>query len=1092
MNTKLNTKLKSKLTLHAALLALAAILAFGTSRAGAQTIGFTANAFTGDADSGISTGNTYTITANIIGSDVAINGVTFTGSGVATSGTNWSLTGVPSQFGSGGVHQLGGSAVSGLFDGFQYNGNPGVMTLSGLTVGQAYTTTFYNQAWDFPGTRQLNVTAGTDSISYNQDMAPGSLLSYTFVASAATQAINFAPVVPGTTFHFYGFSNQDQLSNTLTLASGGTLTLNESSTTTNPLFLSGAGTQTIVVPTGNNPTLTGGVSTDGSTGTLKIDGESLAGASHNLTFSGGTMALGAKSFLVQGNAGNGPSSQTTTLTDVTLTTSGDVGVGRANLVIGGSSNVTVGGVIGGSPISPSADWGFLTIQDSAVVTATGGVNGNTEAWGLRLNGGTLNTPSIQASDREDGAGALLRFNGTRVVATASNASFVTVGANYANTNSAFVDGGGAIFDSNGNNIGIAVNLKNGGGSDGGLTKQGAGTLTLSGANTYNGGTTISAGTLKATNGSALGSGNVNIGGAGALTFDTSGGQLDLNATTITGTGTMNVTGGNTLVFGNGGAVNVNLSAGAQINLLSGYLASSSGFNGHWSSNQASLNVASGAVFGLKENHVVVDALTGGGTLSQDFVLLDGNPASLVVGIANGSGTFSGVIQNGASVLKTGTGTQTLSGANTYTGATTVSAGTLSSTNLVNWKSSVTIASGATFNWNVTSNQKVADTAGNYTVSGAGLFTLSGGAKQDFGNNTPVVQFNMSAGGQIDVTGTNTIVEFGYTHNSMGGNLGSLNVATGAEYRNSDASAVVDALTGGGVVGNAYSANPFTLTVGVSNTVNNAAYGVSSNTATFSGVIKDVSGYNGQGSGPTALIKTGTGTQILSGVNTYTGTTTVNGGKLLINGSISGSVTTVNNGGTLGGNGTVGAVTVASGGTLAPGNSTGILTAASFTQSSGAHLAMQIGGTVAGFNTNGSDGYDRLIVNSTLSIAGDLDGTLLNGYVPTSATYNTGTNQLNLDGTTFYLVIGASSLSGTFANQQAPDSNLTGFNTITFGGQEFAISYTANYNGGISSTFSSGGHDIALMAIPEPQTWAMLLGGFGMLVGFQRLRRKTVR
>jgi hypothetical protein len=63
---------------------------------------------------------------------------------------------------------------------------------------------------------------------------------------------------------------------------------------------------------------------------------------------------------------------------------------------------------------------------------------------------------------------------------------------------------------------------------------------------------------------------------------------------------------------------------------------------------------------------------------------------------------------------------------------------------------------------------------------------------------------------------------------------------------------------------------------------------------------------------------------LSGVSTYTGATNVNAGTLNVNGSIaSSSLTTVNAGGTLGGNGTVGNTTI-NGGTLAPGNSIGTL------------------------------------------------------------------------------------------------------------------------------------------------------------------------
>ena len=88
--------------------------------------------------------------------------------------------------------------------------------------------------------------------------------------------------------------------------------------------------------------------------------------------------------------------------------------------------------------------------------------------------------------------------------------------------------------------------------------------------------------------------------------------------------------------------------------------------------------------------------------------------------------------------------------------------------------------------------------------------------------------------------------------------------------------------------------------------------------TLSGVIADGGESGGAGG---KLTKIGSGTLVLSGINTYTGGTTVNGGTLSVNGSIaSSSLTTVNAGATLGGSGTVGNIAI-NGGTFAPGNGT---------------------------------------------------------------------------------------------------------------------------------------------------------------------------
>ena len=82
-------------------------------------------------------------------------------------------------------------------------------------------------------------------------------------------------------------------------------------------------------------------------------------------------------------------------------------------------------------------------------------------------------------------------------------------------------------------------------------------------------------------------------------------------------------------------------------------------------------------------------------------------------------------------------------------------------------------------------------------------------------------------------------------------------------------------------------------------------------AAFSGMIESVPD-SGKTAGDISLVKIGAGTQTLTGANTYSGTTTVNGGTLLVDspGSLPATAVTVNSGATLGGSGTInGPVTV---------------------------------------------------------------------------------------------------------------------------------------------------------------------------------------
>ncbi|MGX0890237.1 subtilase-type serine protease [Pseudomonas sp. ADAK2 TE3594] len=109
----------------------------------------------------------------------------------------------------------------------------------------------------------------------------------------------------------------------------------------------------------------------------------------------------------------------------------------------------------------------------------------------------------------------------------------------------------------------------------------------------------------------------------------------------------------------------------------------------------------------------------------------------------------------------------------------------------------------------------------------------------------------------------------------------------------------------------------------------------------------------------SLIKSGAGRLMLTGDNTYRGPTTVNGGLLAVNGSLTSAVT-VNGSGTLGGNGRIVALTANAGGTVAPGNSIGTLqVSGDVTFAPGSTYAVELSPTSS----------DQIIAGGTATISG---------------------------------------------------------------------------------------------------------------------------
>jgi autotransporter-associated beta strand protein len=207
---------------------------------------------------------------------------------------------------------------------------------------------------------------------------------------------------------------------------------------------------------------------------------------------------------------------------VNLQNNAGIGFGQGGNLTGTSTFTQNGGTV-----TFFSDGGTIAGGSGSVNLGNGGSTGT---YVYNLNGGTLMAPSV--SKTSAGANGSFNFNGGTLKATTSTTTFME-GLSAAN-----VQNGGAIIDTNGYNITIGQALLDAG--TGGLTKQGTGTLTLSGANTYDGANLVSAGTLFVTG--SLGGSPVTVGSgaaiggngtlAGTLNFD-AGSMLDVSGGTIT-------------------------------------------------------------------------------------------------------------------------------------------------------------------------------------------------------------------------------------------------------------------------------------------------------------------------------------------------------------------------------------------------------------------------------------------------------------------------------------------------------------------------------------------------------------------------------
>jgi fibronectin-binding autotransporter adhesin len=791
------------------------------------------------------------------------------------------------------------------------NAKTAIMVIGG-TVQQLLGTNTYSGGTTISGGSILAVTRGSD------------LLNASSVGSG-TVTLNGSGFLPGSTFQNAGgkalaFSNAFNLvgSTATTLdtnisGGGGNLTLTGAVTGVGILGISGGGTVTLddrSVPGGNSyighTTVSGGstvavttITSVGSGGISLFDSTFKNAGNASLSFTNG-LGLGGSGGTIDTNMSGGGGNLTLTGQISNLT-----GVGHLNIVGGGTVTLDDSSVPGGNSYS-----GGTTVSGGSTVAATkhtsvgsGKVtlDGGTfqaradlslfNAFAINTGNGTIDTQSntlmiFGVIADGNGAGALTKVgSGTLFLAgnntytggtTISGGTLQLHGSITGNV----IDNGIIAFNRGGANIfdGIISGT-------GALQQLGSGTTTiLTGTNTYGGGTTISDGTLQLGNGGTSGSitGNVIDNGIFAINRSnayTFGGvisgtgafqQLGSGITTLTGTNTYR---GGTTIF-----------AGTLAVTGSGTL----GDTGNTTTVTGTGTLDLGGTVQTQDKLIqsggmVLSSLPGGQINVNTYKLTGGTlDTSAIVQAATAfdmqAGTVGGVLTGTGALTKTTTGTVTLTGINTYIGGTTISGGVLavSADNNFGAASGGLIFDGGTLRY-----LSSFGTARTITMN-------SGGGTIDTG------AFNSTFSGPIGGSGAFTKIGAGTT--ILTGN----NTYTGGTTISAGTLQLGNGGTTGSITGDV---------------TNNGVFAINrSNTYTFGGVI----------SGSGAFQQLGSGTTILTGTNTYNGSTTISGGTLVVNGSIADSAVTINNGGILAGTGTVGSTTVESGGLFAPGPINGSL------------------------------------------------------------------------------------------------------------------------------------------------------------------------
>ncbi|WP_453952840.1 autotransporter outer membrane beta-barrel domain-containing protein [Bradyrhizobium sp. USDA 377] len=694
------------------------------------------------------------------------------------------------------------------------------------------------------------------------------------------------------------------------------------------------------------------------------------------TNSFGATVTGALTQSAGSSSNSGTIQNGVALTGGSFTTTGSIANGLSSV----SSTVNAAGTINGG----------ITNLVSSVFTVTGSLSAN----GFFANGGSAqvaisggNLTGVTSFTNNSISASAVSVSATRTLSatTVANNFGTFVNSGTVSTTGGTSNASGATFT----NVGIL----NGGLNNGGTTNN---------SGTVNGGLTNSSlysQTAGATNGGITNTNNVtasggSFGGAiasnGSGSFNVTGGAVTANAGfTNNGTSELAVSGGSftglTALTNNSTSLNaVQVSAGAALS------ATSIANNAGTFTNNGTVTTTAGTTNGAGATFTTTGTLNGGLTNT---------------GTVNAAGTINADIDHQSGSF-TVTGPLTVNGTLT-TGAASdlfVSGGNLNVTTLINqsnamvhaiWIDAGRTVTATTFT-NAGGNVDVAGTlnATNTILNdGALIIEATGTVNASVNSISRLIGLDGTINGNVTISNPSQL-------NSGGGSVtGRVTLATsGALVEITGVGATFGSVAG--VAGSVLNTGAYTMTVGGDNS-----------SSTFAGSLI--------GSG--SFVKTGFGIMTLSGDGSaYTGTTTVNRGTLVVDGSIaSSSLTTVNATGALAGIGTVGALQINAGGIFSPGGAGGpgtSMTVASLAMQSGALFSVFVdpatssfanvtgiatlgGATVGAHFAAGSYVAKQYTILNASSITGQFDPVVANTGLPsgfhTTLSYDTNHAYLNL-------------------------------------------------------------------------------------------------